>query len=98
MANLACGNAKLGLAHLLNRPVNSLFPAVPYGESIGILLVPTMIFNLPANIDRFATMAQAMGERSENKSKRDLADSCITALKRLLADSTSFTLLLAGSD
>jgi len=86
MANLACGNAKLGLAHLLNRPVNSLFPEVPYGESIGILLVPVMSFNLPASIDRFATMAQMMGESPEHKTTRELADRCIAALKQLLAD------------
>ena len=86
MANLACGNAKLGLAHLLNRPVNSLFPKVPYGESIGILLVPVMNFNLPASVDRFAAMAQAMGENPKDKTKRELADRCITALKQLLTD------------
>ena len=86
MANLACGNAKLGLAHLLNRPVNSLFPEVPYGESIGILLVPVMNFNLPASINRFTTMAQMMGESPEGKTERELANRCIAALKQLLAD------------
>ena len=86
MANMACGNAKLGLAHLLNRPVNTLFPAVPYGESISILLVPVMAFNLPSAIDRFADMAVAFGERADGLSPRDLANRCLAALKQLLAD------------
>jgi alcohol dehydrogenase class IV len=86
MANLACGNAKLGLVHLLNRPVNTLFPNVPYGQSIGTLLVPVMAFNLPASIDRFAAMAQAMGERAGNVTTRELANRCLVALKQFLAD------------
>ncbi len=86
MANLACGNAKLGLAHLLNRPINSLFPEVPYGESIGVLLVPVMEYNFSASIDRFAAMADAMGERCEHRSTREFAGQCLTALKHLLAE------------
>ena len=86
MANLACGNAKLGLAHLLNRPVNTLFPQVPYGESIGILLVPVMAFNLPVDIQRFADMAKAFGEPEHDQSLREQAESCIRTLKRFLAD------------
>jgi alcohol dehydrogenase class IV len=86
MANLACGNAGLGLVHLLNRPVNSLFPAIPYGQSIATLLVPVMAFNLPASIDRFAAMAQAMGEDVRRGTLRELANRCLIALKQLLAD------------
>lgn len=86
MANLACGNAKLGLAHLLNRPINSLFPEVPYGESIGVLLVPVMEFNLSVSIDRFAAMAEAMGERCEQRTTREFAGQCLASLKHLLAD------------
>ena len=86
MANMACGNAKLGLAHLLNRPINTLFPEVPYGESIGILLVPVMVFNLPADVERFANMAEAFGERDTGGSRRTLANHCLSALKQLLAD------------
>ncbi|MFN8458406.1 MAG: iron-containing alcohol dehydrogenase [Anaerolineae bacterium] len=86
MANLACGNAKLGLVHLLNRPVNSLYPAIPYGQSIGTLLLPVMAFNLPASVDRFAAMAQAMGEQSGQGTTRELAQRCLGALKQLLVD------------
>ena len=86
MANLACGNAKLGLAHLLNRPVNSLFPEVPYGESIGILLVPVMEFNLSASIERFGVMAKCMGEEGGELNGREFAAKCLLALKNMLAD------------
>lgn len=86
MANLACGNAKLGLVHLLTRPINSLFPEVPYGQVIGTLLVPVMTFNLSADVDRFAVMAQAMGETAGDRTTRELADRCLIALKQLLVD------------
>lgn len=86
MANLACGNAKLGLAHLLNRPVNTLYPQVPYGQSIGTLLVPVMAFNLPAGIARFARMAEAMGERKDNRSEREMAELALENLKQFLRD------------
>ena len=85
MANMACGNAKLGLAHLLNRPINTLFTAVPYGESIGILLVPVMAFNLPADVERFAQMATAMSE-TETGTMRQRAERCLVALKQFLVD------------
>lgn len=86
MANLACGSAKLGLVHLLNRPVNTLYPEVPYGQSIGTLLVPVMVFNLPANIGRFARMAEAMGERKENRSEREMAELAVENLRQFLRD------------
>ena len=86
MANIACGNAKLGLAHLLTRPINTMFPAVPYGRCIGTLLVPTMAFTVAAFPERAAALAEALGENTCGMSVAAAAERMMPALKRLLAD------------
>jgi alcohol dehydrogenase class IV len=70
MANLACGNAGLGLVHGLNKGITYLFhtgryAAVPYGELHAVLLPWVVRFNLPAAPQRFATLARAMGVDGE---------------------------------
>ncbi len=86
MANMACGNAKLGLAHLLTRPINTMFRAVPYGRCIGTLLVPTMAYTASAFPERAAALAGALGEKVEGLPVEAAAGRMMPALKRLLAD------------
>ena len=86
IANMACGNAKLGLAHLLTRPINTLFPAVPYGRSIGTLLVPTIAYTAAAFPERAAALAEALGEKADDLSGEMAADRMLGVLKRLLAE------------
>lgn len=66
MANLACGNAGLGLVHGLNKGITYLFhtgryAAVPYGELHAVLLPWVMAFNAAAAPGRFAALARLMG-------------------------------------
>ncbi len=66
MANLACGNAGLGLVHGLNKGLTYLFhtgryKAVPHGELHAVLLPWVMAFNAPAAPGRFAALARLMG-------------------------------------
>jgi alcohol dehydrogenase class IV len=87
MANMACGNALLGHVHTLARSVNTLYPEVPYGVTIGVLLVPVMEFNLPGAIGRFERLSDALGFRGgEVLTRRAHAERSISAIKRLLAD------------
>jgi alcohol dehydrogenase class IV len=65
MANLACGNAGLGLVHGLNKGLALLmhtkgYPGVSYGELHAVLLPWVIEFNIPAAEDRFATLARLM--------------------------------------
>jgi alcohol dehydrogenase len=67
MANLACGNAGLGLVHGLNKGITYLFhardyPALSYGELHAVLLPWVMAFNAEMVPRRFARLAVAMGE------------------------------------
>lgn len=59
-ANMACGIARLGLAHRLSRPLEEAF-GLPHGVAVGVLLprvLPVAAAALPGRADR---LAQAMG-------------------------------------
>jgi alcohol dehydrogenase len=85
MANIACGNARLGLVHSMSSPVEGMFK-IPHGIAVGILLPHVMEFNLPASYQRFATLARTMGENDTGRSIYDMAPRAITCLKRLFVD------------
>jgi alcohol dehydrogenase class IV len=87
MANMACTNARLGMVHTLARSINSLFPNVPYGKTIGVLLIPVMWFNLPGNVERFCDLADCFGySRQAGTSKNDYACLLMKGLMQLLSD------------
>ncbi len=87
MANVACTNARLGMVHTLARSINSLFPKVPYGKTIGVLLIPVMWFNLPGNIERFCDLAECFGYmRQPGLCGPDQAKLLMRGLMQLLSD------------
>jgi alcohol dehydrogenase class IV len=66
MANLACGNAGLGLVHGLNKGITYLFhardyPGLSYGDLHAVLLPWVNAFNAEAAPARYATLARLMG-------------------------------------
>jgi alcohol dehydrogenase class IV len=66
MANLACGNAGLGLIHGLNKGITYLFHTgryntLSYGDLHSVLMPWVNEFNVPAAPERFATLARLMG-------------------------------------
>jgi alcohol dehydrogenase class IV len=85
VANMACGNAKLGYVHGLARNVQTMF-SVPYGETIGVFLPYVMEFNLPSALDRFEMMAPYLGVNTAGKTPIEIGESAIYQVKRLLAD------------
>jgi alcohol dehydrogenase class IV len=85
MANVACGNARLGLTHAMTNPMEGMFK-IPHGVAIGTLLPDVMEFNLTASYQRFAVLAKNLGEFDIGKSIEDLAPRAITAIKRLFVD------------
>lgn len=60
MANVACGNTKLGLVHAFSFPLGNLH--IPHGLACGLLLPFVMEFNLPACKAKYAQMALSIGE------------------------------------
>lgn len=66
MANVACGNAGLGLVHGINKGLTYLIhrgahPAVSYGDIHAILLPWVWAFNAPAAVERYAGLARLLG-------------------------------------
>jgi alcohol dehydrogenase class IV len=66
MANLACGNAGLGLIHGLNKGITYLFhtgryPTLSYGDLHSVLMPWVNAYNVPAAPERFAILARLMG-------------------------------------
>lgn len=85
MANLACGHARLNLAHAMLQPISGLFE-ISYGQIIGTLLPYAMEFNLAHNEARFARMASAMGVGAPGASQREAAEEAVRGIKRLLVE------------
>ena len=85
MANMACGNARLGLVHALTSPMESLYE-IPHGVAVGTFLPYVMEFNLPASQHRFATLAKCMGQCNRSGSSGDVAGGAVLAVKKLYID------------
>lgn len=85
MANMACGNAKLGLVHGLARNVQALFD-VTYGLTIAVFLPPVMAWNTCAAPERFATMARLFGTTQPGATLDEQAAGAVQGVKQLLAD------------
>jgi alcohol dehydrogenase class IV len=81
MANIACGNAKLGIVHAMSQPLGVYHLA--HGYANGILLPFGMEFNLPASEEKFASMAIAMGEDKTKCTRTELAERAIWRVKKL---------------
>ncbi len=80
MANIACGNAKLGLVHAFSYPFGNLH--VPHGLACGLMLPFVMEFNLPSCKEKFAEMAVAIGEKADQP-EDVLADKALERVKKL---------------
>ena len=85
LGTLGIRSSAIGACHALVYP-----PAVKYhlshGLSIAVMLPYVMEYNLIGNLEKYANVAQAMGERVEGLSVFDAAYRSVEAMKRLLQD------------
>jgi len=89
MANLACGNAGLGLIHGLNKGITYLFhtgryATLSYGDLHSVLMPFVNAFNVPAAPARFATLARLMGVPADVP-EREAADRSVELIRDWLA-------------
>ncbi|GAE24552.1 alcohol dehydrogenase [Halalkalibacter wakoensis JCM 9140] len=84
-AGLAFSNAILGAVHAMSHAVGGRFP-FQHGDVNAILLPHVMEFNLLACPDKFATIAEMLGEDRFGKSTIQLALSGIENVRRLSKD------------
>ncbi len=84
-AGIAFSNAVLGLAHAMTHQVGGLLD-LPIGEISAVLLPHVMQFNLISRIEKFASIAAAMGARTEQMSQREAAEKAIALVRELARD------------
>lgn len=85
LAGMAFNNASLGHVHAMAHQLGGYYD-LPHGECNAILLPHVEQFNLIACVERFAEMAEWMGEDTSGMSKRDAAERCLHAIRVLSAD------------
>jgi len=84
-AGIAFSNAVLGLAHAMTHQVGGLLD-LPIGTISAVLLPYVMRFNLIACVDKYASIAKAMGAQTNNLSTREAAEKAIDMVQQLARD------------
>jgi alcohol dehydrogenase class IV len=84
-AGLAASNTPVALVHGMARPIGAYF-RVPHGISNAALLPTVIEFSIPGNPQRYADIAEAMGENIHGHSVLDAAYLTAKAVQRLNDD------------
>lgn len=84
-AGIGLANAGVTAVHSLSYPLGGKF-GVPHGLANTLLLAPVMAFNLPGALEKFADVAEAMGESIEGLAVRDAAYLAVDAVEALIED------------
>ena len=85
LAGMAFNNANLGYVHAMDHQLGGQYDA-PHGVCCALLLPYVEEYNIIACPDRFAQLAEIMGENTEGLSTRDAAELAIKAMKQLSED------------
>ena len=85
MAGMAFSNSSVALVHGMARPIGAYFH-IHHGLSNAVILLEVMKFSLPNAVERYAHIAEAMGEKCNNKTSYDQAEMAVCAIQHLLED------------
>jgi alcohol dehydrogenase class IV len=85
LGGLCLGSVNTAAVHAMAYPLGGTFN-VPHGLANTVLLPAVMEFNLPANLDKYAAIAEALGEEICGLSRREAALRAIKAVKELSMD------------
>jgi len=85
LAGMAIAQSDTTVAHIIGEALGAFFN-VDHGVAVGILLPYVMEYNLCTNLQKFAEIAHAMGERIESLMLREAALKSVDAAKCLLTD------------
>ncbi|MDR3294227.1 MAG: iron-containing alcohol dehydrogenase [Clostridiales Family XIII bacterium] len=85
IAGICFGNSDIAGVHCMAEALGGLYDT-PHGIANAILLPHVMKYNFVSDLDKFAEVAKALGERGETLSMRDLAYASVTAVLKLNAD------------
>jgi alcohol dehydrogenase class IV len=84
-AGLGLANAGVTAVHSLSYPLGGKY-GIPHGLANTILLLPVMAFNLPAALEKFAIIAEVMGEVTDDLPLREAAYLALDAVSALIED------------
>lgn len=84
-AGIGLANAGVTAVHSLSYPLGGKF-GVSHGLANTILLAPVMAFNLPGALEKFADVADAMGECTDGLPVREAAYLAVDAVEALIED------------
>jgi alcohol dehydrogenase class IV len=85
LAGIAFGNAGVAAVHALAYPLGARFH-VPHGLANGVLLPYVLECNLPAALDKYACMAEALGEHTHGLPAREAAEYGLGVIRTLCKD------------
>lgn len=85
LAGVAFANAGVTAVHAFAYPIGAEFH-IPHGVANTIMLIPVMEFNTVGNLDRFAQLADFLGQNTKGLNKRQAAESAVQAVKDLATD------------
>jgi alcohol dehydrogenase len=84
-AGIGLANAGVGAAHSLSYPLGGKY-GISHGVANTLMLPRIMEFNLPGALEKFAAVAEMMGENTEGLSVRDAAMLAVEAVDVLIED------------
>lgn len=84
-AGLGLANAGVTAVHSLSYPLGGKY-GVPHGLANTLLLPHVMAFNLPGNLEKFAVIAEVMGEGVDDLPLREAAWQAVEAVNALIED------------
>ncbi len=82
VAGMAFSNVGLGLVHGMAHPMGSLFD-IPHGVANALLLPTIMEWNMPACLDKYPAIAEAMGVDINGMTREEAAWAACDAVKAL---------------
>ncbi len=85
MANIACGNARLGHAHALSLPIEAAFD-LPHPIGVGVLMPDVLAFNLAVLPNKVAPLAEALEIDGAGASRSRMIEDLRKALLALYHD------------
>lgn len=84
-AGLGLANAGVTAVHSLSYPLGGMY-GVAHGLANTVLLPAVMMYNLPGSLEKFAAVADAMGEMTQEMPVRDAAFLAVEAVEALIED------------
>ncbi len=82
IAGMAFSNVGLGAVHGMAHPLGAIFD-IPHGVANALLLPTVMAYNAPAALDKYVTIAKAMGVYTEGMTRETAAQAAVEAVRSL---------------